>query len=87
MKLIAKKSNLKGTVTIPGSKSHTIRAVAIAALADGESTIRNPLTSNDTLSAVSCYQALGAKINTKNFLNNLYSLISGDLYERKTNSY
>ncbi|MDH4240194.1 MAG: hypothetical protein OEW48_11580, partial [Phycisphaerae bacterium] len=40
MKLIARKSRLKGTVTIPASKSHTIRAVAIASLAEGESTIR-----------------------------------------------
>ncbi|MEJ2647374.1 MAG: 3-phosphoshikimate 1-carboxyvinyltransferase [Sedimentisphaerales bacterium] len=64
MKLITKKSSLKGTAAIPGSKSHTIRAVAIASLADGESLIRSPLSSSDTLSAVSCYKALGAKIDT-----------------------
>ena len=64
MNLIAKKSQLKGTVTIPGSKSHTIRAVAIASLAAGKSAIRDPLVSNDTLSAVHCYSMLGAKIDT-----------------------
>jgi 3-phosphoshikimate 1-carboxyvinyltransferase len=64
MNLITKKSRLKGTIAIPGSKSHTIRAVAIAALAEGKSVIRSPLISSDTLSAVSCYKALGAKINT-----------------------
>lgn len=64
MKLIARKSRLKGTVTIPASKSHTIRAVAIASLAEGESTIREPLVSGDTQAVVACYQALGAKINT-----------------------
>jgi 3-phosphoshikimate 1-carboxyvinyltransferase len=64
MKLIVKKSRLRGTVKIPGSKSHTIRAVAIASLADGESLIRHPLSSSDTLSAVSCYRALGAAIDT-----------------------
>jgi len=64
MKLIVKKSRLKGTVAIPASKSHTIRAVAIASLAKGESTIRNPLVSNDTEAAVACYRALGAKIDT-----------------------
>jgi 3-phosphoshikimate 1-carboxyvinyltransferase len=64
MKLISKKSVLKGSVAIPGSKSHTIRAVAIASLAKGQSLIRQPLTSSDTLSAVACYRALGAKIDT-----------------------
>jgi 3-phosphoshikimate 1-carboxyvinyltransferase len=64
MKLIVRKSRLEGTVIIPASKSHTIRAVAIGALADGESIIRNPLISNDTASAVDCYRALGAEIDT-----------------------
>ena len=64
MKLIVRKSRLKGTVTIPGSKSHTIRAVTIASLAAGQSAIRNPLVSGDTLSAVNCYRALGAQIDT-----------------------
>jgi 3-phosphoshikimate 1-carboxyvinyltransferase len=64
MQLIAGKSRLKGSVTIPASKSHTIRAVAIASLAEGTSNIRNPLSSGDTLSATDCYRALGAKIDT-----------------------
>jgi 3-phosphoshikimate 1-carboxyvinyltransferase len=64
MKLIVRKSRLKGTVVIPGSKSHTIRAVAIASLATGQSLIRNPLDSSDTQAAVACYRALGAKIDT-----------------------
>ena len=64
MKLLSKKSTLNGSVLIPGSKSHTIRAVAVAALADGQSNIRHPLSSNDTLSAVDCYRSLGAKIDT-----------------------
>ncbi len=64
MKLIVEKSRLKGTVVIPGSKSHTIRAVAIGSLAEGESVIRNPLVSSDTQAAVDCYRALGATIDT-----------------------
>jgi 3-phosphoshikimate 1-carboxyvinyltransferase len=66
MQLIAGKSRLKGTVVIPGSKSHTIRAVAIASLAKGDSSIERPLVSGDTLSSVSCYRSLGAKIDTSN---------------------
>ncbi len=66
MKLISQKSRLNGTVAIPGSKSHTIRAVAIASLARGRSIIRRPLSSSDTLSAVHCYRLLGATIDTTN---------------------
>ncbi len=64
MQLVSRKSRLKGTVSIPASKSHTIRAVAIASLAQGQSLIRNPLTSADAASAVSTYRALGATIDT-----------------------
>jgi 3-phosphoshikimate 1-carboxyvinyltransferase len=61
MKLIAKKSRLRGEIAIPASKSHTIRAVAIASLANGQSFIRNPLISDDALSAIHSYSLLGAK--------------------------
>jgi 3-phosphoshikimate 1-carboxyvinyltransferase len=64
-KLISSKSELHGRVRIPGSKSHTIRAVAFASLAEGESVIHCPLVSLDTKSAVECYRALGAKITTE----------------------
>jgi len=64
LKLIASKSQLKGTVSIPASKSHTIRAVAIGSLAAGQSLLRSPLDSGDTQAAVTCYRALGAKIDT-----------------------
>lgn len=66
MKLIVRKSRLKGTVAIPGSKSHTIRAVAIASLAGGQSLIHAPLDSSDTQAAVACYRALGAVIDPSN---------------------
>ncbi len=64
MKLRANPSRLFGRVAMPGSKSHTIRAVAIASLAEGESVIRAPLDSWDTQSAVACYRAFGARIET-----------------------
>lgn len=62
MKLKVEGSTLRGAVSIPGSKSHTIRAVAIAALAEGESLIQEPLESEDARSAFHAYTALGAKI-------------------------
>ena len=64
MDLLVEKSALRGRVSIPGSKSHTIRAVAIGSLAEGHSVIRSPLISEDTLSAVQCYRSLGAGIDT-----------------------
>ncbi len=64
MQLTSSRSRLKGTVLIPASKSHTIRAVAVAALADGESLIHNPLASSDAEASVRCYRALGARIDT-----------------------
>lgn len=65
MDLTTRQSNLSGTVDIPGSKSHTIRAVAIASLAEGESHIRGPLDSEDAHAAVNTYTALGAKIDQR----------------------
>ena len=62
MKFVCRKSQLRGAVAIPGSKSHTIRAVAIASLASGTSRIEQPLDSGDTRSAVSAFDALGARI-------------------------
>ncbi|HPD46096.1 MAG TPA: 3-phosphoshikimate 1-carboxyvinyltransferase [Anaerohalosphaeraceae bacterium] len=64
MKLNVRKSRLRGTVAMPGSKSHTIRGVAVASLAEGTSILHRPLTSGDTLSAVACYSAMGARIDT-----------------------
>ncbi|MGH9910382.1 MAG: hypothetical protein ACRD32_07050, partial [Nitrososphaerales archaeon] len=40
-----KRSTISGTVRCPPSKSYTHRAIAIASLANGESTITNALLS------------------------------------------
>ncbi len=53
---------LEGTILIPASKSHTIRALLIAALADGNSLIINPLESKDARSCIDAVQIFGAKI-------------------------
>lgn len=63
MDLHIQKSALAGAVDIPGSKSHTIRAVAIAALADGDSEIQSPLESADARAAFTAYRAFGAEIS------------------------
>ena len=53
---------LRGEIVVPASKSHTIRAVMIAALAGGTSRLRAPLFSDDTLAAVRACRALGADV-------------------------
>ena len=63
MILSIKPSIAKGTSGVPGSKSHSIRAVAFASLASGRSTILNPLDSADGLSAASVYGSFGAEIH------------------------
>lgn len=62
MNLIINKSMLSGSVEIPGSKSHTIRALVIASLAGGTSRIRKPLVALDTLAGLNACRLLGADI-------------------------
>ncbi len=65
MILRVQKSKTSGLVRMPGSKSHTIRALFISSLADGRSEIINPLISNDALSAVEVCKSLGARIESE----------------------
>lgn len=63
MYLTSSHADLRGVVRIPASKSHTIRALLIATLADGESHLLNPLDSGDTSSCCNVCAALGARID------------------------
>ncbi|HOJ12446.1 MAG TPA: 3-phosphoshikimate 1-carboxyvinyltransferase [Clostridiales bacterium] len=69
MLLKVDKSKIKSgsIISIPGSKSHTIRALFIASLASGRSEIMHPLVSDDAFSAVEVCKALGAKVTEHNF--------------------
>ncbi|MDR2134035.1 MAG: 3-phosphoshikimate 1-carboxyvinyltransferase [Treponema sp.] len=62
MRAIIKPHKFSGAVRIPASKSHTIRQLLIAALADGVSGIRYPLDSLDAQSCAGACRALGADI-------------------------
>jgi len=55
---------VKGRLLIPASKSHTIRALLIAAYAGGESRLRQPLMSLDTSSCRRAIETLGAKVKS-----------------------
>ncbi|MEW5988238.1 MAG: 3-phosphoshikimate 1-carboxyvinyltransferase [Chloroflexota bacterium] len=56
---------LTGTVEVPGDKSISHRAVILAAIADGQSVIRNWLPAGDTLATLDCMRALGVPIETR----------------------
>lgn len=62
MQFVVNLSSLHGQVVIPGSKSHTIRALVCALLADGTSTIQMPLDSSDTRSCLSMIRQFGATV-------------------------
>ncbi|MGD9201809.1 MAG: 3-phosphoshikimate 1-carboxyvinyltransferase [Chitinispirillia bacterium] len=61
-----KKSCVSGTLRIPPSKSHTIRALLIASIAQGESTIYNGLIQGDGKSALEAAEGLGVKYTIRN---------------------
>ena len=53
---------LSATVSLPGSKSLTNRALVLAALADGRSVVRRPLRSRDTELMVAALRVLGIAV-------------------------
>ena len=55
-------SPIKGVARVPGSKSITNRALVLAALADGQSTIQGALFAEDTLIMAECLRRLGFTI-------------------------
>ena len=55
-------SKLQGTIKIPPSKSHTMRAILFASLANGQSMIHNYLHSPDTEAMISACRQMGAQI-------------------------
>ena len=56
---------LDAAVRVPGSKSYTQRAMVIAALAEGESVLRDPLLSEDTLLMAEALRLLGVEVRTE----------------------
>ncbi|MCJ7605301.1 MAG: 3-phosphoshikimate 1-carboxyvinyltransferase [Dehalococcoidales bacterium] len=62
MKVTVGKSELQGTVSVPASKSLTIRVLICAALCRGDSLIENPLVSEDTEAALGVLRKLGIHV-------------------------
>ena len=68
MKITVSKSEAKGKVSVPSSKSMTIRALMCAALSKGTSEIVRPLVSEDTDAAAAVLGQIGVSIKKENDL-------------------
>ena len=66
MKCKVDKSRLSGIIKCPPNKSYSHRAVFLASLANGKSTLRNVLLSRDTLATIEASRVFGAKIEINN---------------------
>ncbi|MHC4360056.1 MAG: 3-phosphoshikimate 1-carboxyvinyltransferase [Planctomycetota bacterium] len=62
MRVVNKIRNTVISTGAPPSKAHTLRALIISSLAEGKSTIRNPLLGRDQLNVIGCLRALGVEI-------------------------
>ena len=57
---------LKGSITIPGDKSISHRALMLGAIASGETIIEGLLLGEDPRSTAACFRAMGAEISELN---------------------
>jgi 3-phosphoshikimate 1-carboxyvinyltransferase len=69
------KTPLKGTITVPGDKSISHRAIMLAALAEGRSTIRNWLPAGDTIATLNVFQSLGVVVDVERLSPTAWTLI------------
>ena len=53
---------LKGTITVPGDKSVTHRAIILTALAEGTSTVTEYCRGEDCLNTMRAFQSLGVRM-------------------------
>ena len=65
MKKITRITGLKGTLTVPGDKSISHRAIMFGSLAEGTTTIHGFLKGADCLSTIDCFCKMGISIEEK----------------------
>ena len=78
MRVLVNKSEVKGRVRAPASKSYTIRGLMCAALARGESKIIHPLISDDTEAALNVLSKIGVEIHKT---EDLWQVVGGNFHE------
>jgi 3-phosphoshikimate 1-carboxyvinyltransferase len=82
------KKPLHATVSVPGSKSQTNRALLVAALAEGITTIENALFSDDTKYLAYALQTLGFKISLDQTNSEMTILgLGGKIPKKEANLY
>lgn len=65
MKKMTRTTGLKGTLTVPGDKSISHRAIMFGSLAEGTTTIHGFLKGADCLSTIDCFRKMGIAIEEK----------------------
>ncbi len=78
------KSEVKGRVRVPSSKSYTIRGLMCAALAKGESEIMHPLSSDDTEAAINVLRRVGIRVHQK---GDLWRISGGNFHQPDTDLF
>ena len=81
MKALVHKSQVKGKVRAPSSKSYTIRGLMCAALAKGESELIHPLSSDDTEASIDVLSKVGVHIRQE---EDLWRVSGGNFHEPDT---
>ena len=84
MKASIHKSEIKGKVRAPSSKSYTIRGLLCAALAKGKSEIVYPLSSDDTEAALNVLSKIGVSVHQK---EDSWQVIGGDFHQPITDLF
>lgn len=62
-KYLVRKSQLKGEIHVPTSKSHTLRAILFGALGKGNTLIHSYLPSNDAIAMIDAIRLFGAEVD------------------------
>ena len=84
MKALIDKSEIKGKVRAPASKSYTIRGLMCAALASGESEILSPLTAEDTQAALNVLSQVGIRVHQQ---EDLWKVMGGNFRKPDADLY
>ncbi|HEX74938.1 MAG TPA: 3-phosphoshikimate 1-carboxyvinyltransferase [Dehalococcoidia bacterium] len=84
MKTSIYKSEVKGKVRAPSSKSYTIRGLLCAALAKGKSELIHPLSSDDTEASIEVLSNIGIRIIKG---KNSWQVIGGDFHKPDTDLF
>ncbi len=78
MKILFGKSEVKGKVKAPSSKSYTLRGLVCAALAKGESEILYPLGSDDTDALLNVLRQVGIRVRQE---GDLWQVTGGNFHQ------